>query len=281
MLIEFDIGLLYDLLTVALILVATYVLGWVLSILLKRTFRKVGIPETELITITPIVKYSIYIAGILIALNYIGIPVAYFLIAIALVAAVLGISARSALDNVLSGYALRLYGPFDVGDVIEIEGKMGRVKDLTPLKTVIETAQHLIYSIPNSKVMQSDLYNFTKYKSGYPVELEFEIPKQADYQKIKLEILEIVTAYPRLNVEKPVEIYVQYFTDRGVLLRTLFFVTDFRIMQGAKNFVAGEILERSRSGKIPLLNSHCDLEHFASQNPVSVGRQDSGEIDHE
>jgi small-conductance mechanosensitive channel len=181
----------------------------------------------------------------------------------------------------LAGYALRLYGSFEVGDVIEIEGKMGRVKDLTPLKTVIETAHHSTYSIPNSKVMQSNLYNFTKYKSGYPVELEFEIPKQADYQKIKLEILEIVAAYPMLNVEKPVNLHIKHFTDRGILLRTFFFVSDFRIVQGAKNFVAGEILERSKSGKIPLLNSHCDPERFTPHNPIGFGRQDSGERDYE
>jgi small conductance mechanosensitive channel len=274
--IEIEIGFLYDIMIVALILVVTYVFGWTISKILKGTFKKAGIPETEMVTLASIAKYSIYAAGILIALNYVGIPVVYFLVAIALVVAVLGIAARSALDNILAGYALRLYGPFDVGDVIEIEGKTGRVKDLTPLKTVIENAQHLSYSVPNSKIMQSNLYNYTRYKGECPVELEFEVDKQGDYEAIKLEILEIISAYPGLNAEKPVNIHVQRFTDKGVLLRILFFVSNFEIVQGAKDFVAGEILNASKTRKIPLLNSHCDRVDNGSQDSLSVGQQDSG-----
>jgi small conductance mechanosensitive channel len=275
--IEFEINLLYQVLTVALILVVTYVFGWVTSKILKGTFKKAGIPETEMVTVASIVQYFIYFAGILIALNYVGIPVAYFLVALALVAAVLGISARSALDNVLSGYALRLYGTFNVGDVIEIDGRTGRVKDLTPLKTVIETAQHLSYSIPNSKVMQSNLYNFTRYKSEYPVELQLGVSEKADFEAVKLEILRIISTYPRLNPDKPVNIFIQHFMDSGVLVKVLFFVPDFKIVQGAKDFVVEEILNKSKTGKIPLLHSHYDqVDPIGWQDSVNVKPTDFG-----
>ncbi len=268
--IEFEIGLLYQILTVALILVVTYVFGWIISKLLSGTFKKAGIPETEMVTVSSIVKYSIYLAGILIALNYVGIPVAYFLVAIGLVVAVLGIAARSALDNILAGYALRLYGPFGVGDVIEIEGRTGRVKDLTPLKTLIETADRLTYSISNSTVVQSNVYNFTRYKSEYPAELKFEIPNKVDVETIKLEILEAISTYPKLNPDKPVKIHIEGFTDRGILLKVLFFVPSFEIVEGAKDFVASAILEKSRSGDIPLVNSYCS-QAGAERHPASLG----------
>lgn len=260
--IEFEIELLYQILTVALILIITYIFGWIISKLLSGTFKKAGIPETEMLAVSSIVKYSIYLAGVLIALNYVGIPVAYFLVAIGLVVAVLGIAARSALDNILAGYALRLYGPFGVGDVIEIEGRTGRVKDLTPLKIVIETAEHLTYSLPNSKVMQSNVYNFTRYKSEYPVYLELEIPKHVDFEAIRLEILDVISTYPKSNPDKPIRINIESLSERGVLLRILFFVPSFEIVHGAKDFVAGAVLEKSRTGKIPLLGPCCNGNDF-------------------
>ncbi len=253
--IELEIGLLYQILTVALTLVITYVFGWVVSNILKRTFKRAGLAETEMVTVGSIVKYSIYLAGILIALNYLGIPVAYFLIALALVAAVLGFSARSALDNILSGYSIRLYGPFTVGDVIEIDGRTGRVKDMTPLKTMIETADHLTYSIPNSRILQLDVYNFSRYKSDYPVEVEFEVCRNGDLEAIKLELLEIVSSYPSLSLNRPVKIHVERFENAGVMLKMTFFVPSFEIVEGARDFVASEILEKSAAGKIPLLES--------------------------
>ena len=255
MAIEFEIGLLYQALTVVLVLVVTYVFGWVVSNILRRTFKRAGFAETEMVTVGSIVKYSIYFAGVLIALNYLGIPVAYFLIALALVAAVLGFSARSALDNILSGYSLRLYGPFTVGDVIEVDGRTGRVKDMTPLKTMIETADRLTYSIPNSRIMQLDVYNFSRYKSDYPVELEFEVSRAGDLEAIKLELLEIVSSYPRLSLNKPVRIHIERFGGAGLMLKVVFFVPSFEIVRGARDFVAGEILEKSAAGKISLLDS--------------------------
>ncbi|HUW49036.1 MAG TPA: mechanosensitive ion channel domain-containing protein [Patescibacteria group bacterium] len=255
MAIEFEIGLLYQALTVVLVLVVTYVFGWVVSNILRRTFKRAGFAETEMVTVGSIVKYSIYFAGVLIALNYLGIPVAYFLIALALVAAVLGFSARSALDNILSGYSLRLYGPFTVGDVIEVDGRTGRVKDMTPLKTMIETADRLTYSVPNSRIMQLDVYNFSRYKSDYPVELEFEVSRAGDLEAIKLELLEIVSSYPRLSLNKPVRIHIERFGGAGLMLKVVFFVPSFEIVRGARDFVAGEILEKSAAGKISLLDS--------------------------
>ncbi len=255
MAIELEIGLLYQALTVALILVVTYVLGWVISNILRRTFRRAGFAETGMVSVGSIIKYSIYLAGTLIALNYLGIPVVYFLIAIALVAAVLGLSARSALDDILSGYSLRLYGPFTVGDVIAVGGRTGRVKDITPLKTMIETDDHLTCSIPNSKIMQSDVYNFSRYKSDCPVELEFEVTRTDDLDAIKLELLETISSYPRLSLDKPVRIHIEHFGEAGLTLKVVFFVPSFETAKGAKDFVASEILGKSVAGKIPLRGS--------------------------
>jgi small conductance mechanosensitive channel len=253
--IEFDINLVYRALTVTLILVVTYILGKITARVLKGTFKKAGIPETEIIIVASIVTYSIYFVGILVALDYIGINIVSFWIALAVGVAILGIAARSTLDNIISGYFLRTYGPFDVGDVIEIEGRIGKVKDLTPLKTVIEIQGNLVYSIPNSKVLQLEIYNFTRYKSEFPVELELEISKEADLEDARLEILDVVCSYPKISHEKPVQISIQNFTEKGVILKVLFFVPDFEIKEGAKDFVASEILKKSKTGEIMLLHS--------------------------
>lgn len=255
MTIELDINILYQALTVALIILVTYIIGRITARFFREAFKKAGIPETETVFVASVVKYSIYLIGITIALGYMGIPVTSLWIALALGAVILGIAARSALDNIVSGYFLRTYGPFDVGDVIEVNGRKGMVKDLTPLKTVIETPEHLVYSIPNSKVMQLEIYNFTRYRSEYPVELEFETSPEADFEDVRLKILDIISSYPKVSYEKPIQIYVQRFTGEGTLLKVLFFVPSFELILGAKNFLASEILEKSKTGEIPILHS--------------------------
>lgn len=271
---EFDITMLYEAVIFILILVVTYIIGRLAARILKGALEKAKIPEIETLTAVSILKYSIYFGGILVALGYIGIPVISFWIVLALAVAVLGIAAHSALDNIVSGYLIRMYGPFDVGDVIEIEGKTGIVKDLTLLETIVETPEHLVFSIPNSKLSKSEVVNFTKYKSEFPVELEFEIPQKADLEEIKKQIIDITRSYPKLNYDKPLQIYIQQITENGVKLKLLFFIPNVELKQGAKDFVASEILKKNRKGEIPLTNPNERITNSA-QNSVHNREQTS------
>lgn len=250
---ELDLNVLYEGMIVILILLVTYIVGKIASKVIKETFKKAGIPETEIIFVASAVGYSIYLVGILIALGRIGIDVIYFWITLAAGGIVLGIAARSSITDLVSGYFLRVYGPFDVGDVIKIEGKIGLLKDLTLLRTTIETSDHLVYSIANSEVMRSQIYNFTRYKSDFPVEFSVEISREADINNVKLKILQIIKSYPKTKFEKPVQIYIEDFTEKGTLLNVLFYVPDFQLIQGAKDFVTSGILDVAKAGKISLV----------------------------
>lgn len=271
--IDFDVNLLNQALTAVLILIVTYVFGKVIARFFKETFKQAGIPETETIILTSIIQYSIYLIGISIALDHIGIPIISLWVALISGVIVLGVAARSAIDNIVSGYFLRTYGPFDVGDVIGINGKIGAVKDLTMLKTIMETPEHLVYSIPNSKVMQSKIYNFTRHKSGYPVNLVFEVSRDADLENFKLEILKTVSSYPKTCCEKPVQISVQRFTKKGIIVKLLFYVPSFEIKLGAKDYVASEIWKKSQKGQIPILQSSGSRPY----SPNHSERMDLGE----
>lgn len=254
--IDFDVTILYRIFTVILILLATYIFGRIISRFFRETFKKVGIPETQTVVLASIVKYSSYLIGASIALGYLDIPIISLWIALVLGVAIVGFTAHSALDNLFSGYFIRTYDPFGIGDVIEMEGRTVRVKDVAPLNTVVETSDHLSYSIPNAKVMQLEIYNYTRYKHEFPVELKLEISKKADLKDVKLELLNIVSSHPKVSPNQPVQIYIQRFTEEGVILKVSFFVPDFHIKQGAKDYVAEEILKKSKTGVIPLLHSN-------------------------
>jgi small-conductance mechanosensitive channel len=268
--IEFNIDLLYQVLTVVLILIATYILGKIIARFLREAFKKAGISETETMLLASIVKYSTYLIGTSIALGYIGIPIYSIWIALAFGVAVFGIAARSALSNIISGYFLRTYGPLEVGDVIEIGGRIGMVKDVTPLKIVLETAEHFTYLIPNSQAIKLEIYNLMRYKSGYPVELEFEISQEADLKNVRLKMLEIISAYPKVSFEKPVRLHIKQFTGEGIWLKVLFFVPNFEISLGAKDFVSSEILKKSKAGEILLQSSNKRFQDNSPQNPGDV-----------
>lgn len=74
---------------------------------------------------------------------------------------VLGIAFRDITENLLASIFLSVQNPFQNGDLIEIEGVTGMVRQLTIRATVLMTLDGNHVQIPNSTVYKSKIINFT------------------------------------------------------------------------------------------------------------------------
>jgi small conductance mechanosensitive channel len=98
-----------------------------------------------------------------------------------LVGLAIGFAFKNIMENYLSGILLSTRNPFEIGDVIEINGKAGKVAVLTARDTVLLTADGNHLRIPNSVVINSELLNYSRnprrrfdFTVGVSVELDLE-----------------------------------------------------------------------------------------------------------
>ena len=76
-------------------------------------------------------------------------------------ALIIGFAAKSTLANLISGLSLAVYRPFRIGDVVEIENEYGTVEDITLRHTIVRTWQHKRLIIPNEKLDNMSLINYS------------------------------------------------------------------------------------------------------------------------
>ena len=109
-------------------------------------------------------KWSFYIFGIIIALNIVGFGgIASSLIAGAGISAIIfGFAFKDIGENFLAGIILALKRPFEIGDIIEVEGYKGNVKDLDLRVTHLRNVEGKDIYIPNSSIIKNTLINYTK-----------------------------------------------------------------------------------------------------------------------
>ena len=109
-------------------------------------------------------KWSFYIFGIIIALNIIGFGgIASSLMAGAGISAIIfGFAFKDIGENFLAGIILALKRPFEIGDIIEVEGYKGNVKDLDLRITHLRNVEGKDIYIPNSSIIKNTLINYTK-----------------------------------------------------------------------------------------------------------------------
>ena len=109
-------------------------------------------------------KWSFYIFGIIIALNIVGFGgIASSLIAGAGISAIIfGFAFKDIGENFLAGIILALKRPFEIGDIIEVDGYKGNVEDLDLRVTHLRNFEGKDIYIPNSSIIKNTLINYTK-----------------------------------------------------------------------------------------------------------------------
>ena len=123
-----------------------------------------------------------------------------------LTALVFGFAAKSTLSNFISGMSLAVYRPFRIGDKVEIDGKVGTVEDITLRHTIVRTWRHERLIIPNEKIDNMTLINYSIIEEQILCTVQFGVSYDTDLDLARRLILEEAKACPHINQdhqEKP------------------------------------------------------------------------------
>lgn len=146
----------------------------------------------------------VMIFGLLVALSQLGFKVAPLLAGLGVAGFIIGFALQDTLSNFASGMMILLYRPYDVGDLIETAGAMGKVENMTLVSTTILTVDHQTLVIPNSMIWGNVIKNVTA-QTVRRIDMVFGIGYADDIPHAERVLAEIVEAHERvLEDPKPV-----------------------------------------------------------------------------
>ncbi|MBU0662573.1 mechanosensitive ion channel family protein [Candidatus Micrarchaeota archaeon] len=160
-----QLGLLVD---ISIILAATVILAKIFDMIILGPFRQMSrnlkVDETRFLIVRRLITLLIYVFGIVIAatmvpgFSSIGVSL---LASAGVLAVVLGLAAQQTFSNIIAGIFIGIYKPFRVGDKLKINEEYGEVEDITLRHTVINTWQNIRLIIPNSKISEQAILNYS------------------------------------------------------------------------------------------------------------------------
>jgi small conductance mechanosensitive channel len=168
------------------IIVVTWLIARLVGSFLARIMRR-G-PPLVLMHIKRLTIAFIWLIGILVALEQIGLRIEILLLLIAMIGIVLAIANRETLENIASKYFTDFYIPFKVGDSIAIRGYSGKVIEVNPISTVLITENEDLISIPNSLFLREVVVNSTP-KAWKEVAISIMISNDIPLASFESEIL--------------------------------------------------------------------------------------------
>jgi small conductance mechanosensitive channel len=116
--------------------------------------------------------------------------------------------------NVTSGIMITFRRPIHVGDLIETNGYMGRVKDVNLRDTIVETLQGEDVIIPNKDLFQNSLKNYSLTMKRR-LDIDVGISYAEDLESVRQITLEALQNVPHRS-ERDVQFYYTDFGDSSI-----------------------------------------------------------------
>ena len=141
------------------------VLAWSISWLLKKAvvYRK-SISELERgrrLSVAKLLQYIVWVVALLTGLESVGFQLTVLLAGSAALLVGIGLGLQEVFKDFVSGIILLFDGTIRVSDIIEVEGKVGRVTEIRLRASEMETREGIIMIIPNSRFITGNVVNWT------------------------------------------------------------------------------------------------------------------------
>jgi len=130
---------------------------------------------------------------------------------------VIGVASQTSLGNIISGLFLISEKSFEIGDVVRIGDKSGKVYSIDLLSIKIKTFDNLLIRIPNQTVISTELINVTKFPIRR-MDISIIVAYKEDLHKVKT-LLEAIAANNPLILDEPEPLIIlQNFGTNGIEL---------------------------------------------------------------
>jgi MscS family membrane protein len=189
---------------------------WIVATLAKRIIKEYGYDiaaktkgdmDDRLVALADMsVMYIVWFIGIIFAMSSLGYEITPLITGMGIAGLAIALAAQNLLSNVFGGVTITIDQLYKVGQRVEMGGVYGDVFEIMPRYTKIKTLNNTIITIPNAKVINEQIINYsvpdTTVRIKIPVGVAYGTdPKELD--EILLEIADktpLILKYPKATV---------------------------------------------------------------------------------
>lgn len=216
--------------TVGLILLlalAIIMTGFVLKWLRRLFTRKMEADDKlKFISIFKFIKYVAYLVVILLTMSAAGINVTVILTASAALFVGLGLALQELFQDIIGGVFIIIDKSLRVGDIVEVNGRVGKVFEIRLRTTRAITRDDKVIIIPNHHFISDIIYNYTQNHKSTREKVAVGVAYGSDVELVTRLLEEVINEQKEaLKNPKPFVLF-EDFGDSALLFSINFFITD-------------------------------------------------------
>ncbi|MDV7188528.1 mechanosensitive ion channel [Lutibacter sp. TH_r2] len=167
---------------------------WIVRLIMKgvsKAFDKSTVDETLKPFLITLIGFALKALLFITIAQIVGVPMTSFAVLLGGIGIAIGAAFNGSLGHLASGVMLLIFRPFKVDDLIEVNGELGFVKEISVFVTVLETFQNKTSIIPNGTITANKIVNYTTV-GNLRVDMPFAIRYGADINEAKKIVMNVL-----------------------------------------------------------------------------------------
>lgn len=175
-----------------------------------------------------IIRILIISLGLFFAFAAAGIPLDRFAIVLGALGVGIGLGLQSLVNNLISGLIISFERPVNVGDTIEINGKIATMKSIGFRSSIVSSSEGPNVIIPNGELLSQQLINYTMGKNIKRCSLTIGVAYGTDLLHAKEHLKTILEGDERILQYPASDVFFKEFGTNTIDIEVIYWVRNIK-----------------------------------------------------
>jgi small-conductance mechanosensitive channel len=208
------------------------------------------------------IKYFVYVIVLVIALESSGVKVGVLLAGSAALLVGIGLGLQTLFQDIMSGVFILVDKSLHVNDIIELEGKVGKVIEIRLRTTRAVTIDDKVLIIPNHKFLTNSLFNWTQNGIETTESVEVGVAYGSDVEKVKKLLIDAAKEHPKVLKYKNPDVLFMDFGESALIFKLIFVINNSYTHLKIKSDLRFTIDKKFRENAISIPFPQRDVHFF-------------------
>ncbi|AUC85168.1 mechanosensitive ion channel protein MscS [Polaribacter sp. ALD11] len=252
-----------------LIFVAVALILTAFVLRLVRRFITRKMPENDKVKFVSVfgyLRWLVFLVIFLIAMDTSGVNVTAIFAASAALLIGVGLALQTLFQDIISGIFILVDKSVHVGDIIELEGQVGRVLDIRLRTTRAVTVDNKVLVIPNHLYLTNILFNWTENGTETRESVTVGVAYGSDVELVKQILLDAAKKQDKILKISESKVLFTDFADSSLNFKLVFSLNDSFETRFVQSDLRFEIDKKFRENGISIPFPQRDVHVFGTNN---------------
>lgn len=182
-----------------------------------------------------LVRIVVITSGVFLAFAATGLPLDRLTIILGALSVGIGLGLQGLVSNLVSGLIIAFEKPVNVGDMIEVDKRVGYMKSIGFRSSVVTMVDGSTIIIPNGDLLKDHLVNWTMGRKMRRMELEVEVAYGTDLHKTRDLLVSILTSNKDLVQSPSPVVLVKSLNPSSITIQLLFWGRIYQDLGGIRS----------------------------------------------